>query len=322
MLDLAHIEAGELWLDRQPIDVERLCRTAVQFTHAAAQQKDIRLQRGVAEEVEGLYADERRLTQVLVNLLDNAIKFTPAGGSVGLEVRADAAQEQIVFTVWDTGIGIAEADYERLFLSFTQVDGRLARKYGGMGLGLSLVRRLVDLHGGSISLESSPGQGSRFEVRLPWTAGMQATTQASQEQALWARAKPPQVVLAEDHEATLAYYAERLREQGCAVVLARTGAEALAQVRATRPDVALLDIQMPELDGLRAIKQIRADPEVGRTPIIALTALAMPGDRERCRTAGASAYLVKPVSLCTLLAAIAEVLASSTAEHPGAAAPG
>ncbi|NTU80353.1 MAG: response regulator [Chloroflexales bacterium] len=128
---------------------------------------------------------------------------------------------------------------------------------------------------------------------------------------------PPRLVIADDHELTLQFYAELLREQGCAVALARTGAEAVAQVRATRPDVTILDIQMPELDGLSAIRQIRADPEVAATPIIALTALAMPGDHERCLAAGANAYLAKPVSLRTLVAAIAEVLINANAGRTG-----
>jgi CheY-like chemotaxis protein len=245
-----------------------------------------------------------------VNLLDNAVKFTPAGGSVGLEVTADAAQEAIQLVVWDTGIGIAEADFGRLFQPFTQVDGRLSRQYGGIGLGLSLVRRLVDLHGGSISLESTPGQGSRFTVSLAWTEGDNLVPQpppaAGPPPPTWAQ--PPRIVLADDHELTLVFYRDLLAAQGCQVTLARTGVEALAQVRASRPDLALLDIQMPELDGLSAIRQIRADPEVGTTPIIALTALAMPGDRERCLTAGANDYLAKPVGVRTLMAAIAEAL--------------
>jgi CheY-like chemotaxis protein len=119
-------------------------------------------------------------------------------------------------------------------------------------------------------------------------------------------------MIADDHELTLQFYTELLRAQGCAVALARTGAEAVAQVRATRPAVLVLDIQMPDLDGLSAIRQIRTDPEVGATPIITLTALAMPGDRERCLAAGATAYLAKPVSLRTLITTIAEVLTGST----------
>jgi PAS domain S-box-containing protein len=316
ILDLTHLEAGDAVLESAPVDVDDLCRTTLQFVQAVAQQKSIHLLRTVEAGVAGLRADQRRLTQILVNLLDNAVKFTPAGGTVGLEVSADPAQEILQLSVWDTGIGIAEADLDRLFQPFTQVDGRLSRQYGGIGLGLSLVRRLVDLHGGSIRLESTPGQGSRFTVSLPWASADNVTPLTAQTPvpALPGWAMPPRLVLADDHELTLQFYAELLRAQGCAVAVARTGAEAVTQARATRPDVAIFDIQLPELDGLSAIRQIRADPALAMMPIIALTALAMPGDRERCLAAGATAYLAKPVSLRTLMVTIAEVLAGS---NPG-----
>jgi CheY-like chemotaxis protein len=238
------------------------------------------------------------------------VKFTPPGGTVGLEVAGNVDQERITFTVWDTGIGIAETDYARLFQPFTQVDGRLSRRYGGVGLGLSLVRRLVDLHGGSITLESTPGVGSRFIIGLPWPAADATAAYHAPESAPLARgwATPPHVVIADDHELTLTVYRDLLIHEGCHVVVARTGEEAVAQVRATFPDVVVLDMQMPELDGREAIRRIRSDPAVAGVPIIALTALAMPGDRERCLAAGATAYLAKPVGLRTLVATITAVL--------------
>ncbi|MEI7770258.1 MAG: PAS domain-containing protein, partial [Chloroflexales bacterium] len=315
ILDLAHIEAGHATLDCQIINAEEVCRTALQFVQAAAQQKGMHLRRSIEQGVEGLCADTRRLTQILVNLLDNAIKFTPAGGTVGLDVAGDAEQERIELTVWDTGIGIAEADHDRLFQPFTQVDGQLARQYGGVGLGLTLVRRLVDLHGGSIRLESAPGQGSRFIVSLPWSAedNVRPLLPWTSQPPPHTWAMPPQVVIADDHEPTLSFYRDLLTQQGCAVAVARTGEEAVAQIRATRPDVAILDIQMPEMDGLTAIQQIRADPALANTPVIALTALAMPGDRQRCLAAGASAYLIKPVGLHALITTIVSLLAASSA---------
>jgi PAS domain S-box-containing protein len=319
ILDLASIEAGQTTLDRVPIAVDDLCRSVLQLVEASAQQKGIRLRRSVEHGIAGVRADARRLTQILVNLLHNAVKFTPAGGSVGLDVSVGSGEDQIHFVVWDTGIGIAEADYARLFQPFTQVDGKLSRSYGGVGLGLTLVRRLVDLHGGSISLESTPGQGSRFTVSLSWADGENVAPVERREAWSHARAwtSPPRVVIADDHEPTLALYRELLTQEGCVVTVARTGTEAVAQVRATQPDVAILDIQMPEMDGLTAIRHIRADPEVGATPIIALTALAMPGDREACLAAGANAYLAKPVSLRTLIATITQVLTpDSVGEEP------
>ncbi|NTU78102.1 MAG: PAS domain S-box protein [Chloroflexales bacterium] len=319
ILDLTHIEAGKAVLDVRAVDVDILCRTALQFVQAPAQTKGIQLFRTVAGEVEGLRGDERRLTQILTNLLENAVKFTPAGGRVGLEVSGDASEEHIAFTVWDTGIGIAPEDMGRLFQPFTQIDGRLSRAYEGIGLGLTLVRRLAEMHGGSVSLESTVGQGSRFTVRLPWSPGENIAPATPRGPApttsTWVT--PPRLVIADDHEITLQFYAELLGEQGCQVALARTGVETVTQVRATRPDVAIIDVQMPELDGLSAIRQIRADPDVEATPIIALTALAMPGDRERCLAAGASVYLAKPVGIRTLLATIAEALACANTGRTG-----
>ncbi|NTU84022.1 MAG: response regulator [Chloroflexales bacterium] len=309
ILDLARIEAGAETLELQSIDIESLCQSALQFVRSPAHQKGLRLLHTVERGVEGLRADERRLTQILVNLLDNAVKFTPAGGAVGLEVTADAAHEIIQLTVWDTGIGIAAADIERLFQPFTQVDAGLSRQYGGIGLGLTLVRRLVELHGGSISLSSEPNRGSRFTISLRWPPRDNAVPVmpgARTRPLSWAR--PPHVLFADDHEITLALYSDLLTHHGCLVTTARAGDEALDRVYELRPDLVVLDLQMPGMDGLTVIRRIRASPSVADVPIIALTALAMPGDQERCLAAGATRYLAKPASLRTLLATIAAVL--------------
>ncbi len=310
ILDLAHFETGKEQLDLAPVEVEHLCRTALQFVQAKAQAKSIRMLRTLEDGIHGLRADERRLTQVLVNLLDNAVKFTPANGRVGLEVTADPEQEQIQFVVWDTGVGIAEADYGRLFQPFSQLDSRLSREYGGIGLGLTLVRRLVDLHGGSVSLSSKPGEGSHFTVTLPWSTQDNVVppvvmSPGAPLQPTWSWA--PRLLLAEDHELTLRLYSELLRQQGCTVTTAYNGEEALARAQEERPDLVIMDIQMPVMDGLTAIRRMRADLGLAQVPIIALTALAMPGDRERCMEAGANRYLAKPVSLYQLSAVMSEL---------------
>ncbi len=315
ILDLARIAAGAERLDPRRVNVDLLCRSAVQFVEANARQKGLKLLRSVEQGVDGVRADERRLTQILINLLDNAVKFTPQGGTVGLEVIADPGQERLAFAVWDTGIGIAAADFDRLFQPFTQVDGRLSRAYGGVGLGLTLVRRLVELHGGSISLDSAPGRGSRFTVSLPWSPedniAPRALAPPPPRQA-WTR--PPRLVIADDHELTLQFYSDLLSRHGCFVVTARTGEEAQARARTSRPDVVVLDIQMPGVDGLEAIRRIREDPALAATPIIALTALTMPGDRERCLAAGASLYLAKPVGISSLLASIGALMPADVTE--------
>ena len=167
ILDMARIEADPSYLDRHPVDVDSICDVALQIVQTAAQQKEIHLRYHQGQGNAELYADERRLIQILTNLLTNAIKFTPSGGAVGLDVTTDAEQDRVQFVVWDTGIGIAEADLERIFQPFIQLDSRLSRLYEGTGLGLALVRRFAEAHGGRVDVTSAPGQGSRFTVSLP-----------------------------------------------------------------------------------------------------------------------------------------------------------
>jgi len=186
ILDLSKIEAGKLELEKAPVMVEFVCQASLRFVNQMAQQKRLKVFTNLENAVTTIQADERHLKQILVNLLGNAVKFTPEGGSIGLEVAGkvepctacgttfgatDLAGHGVVhFTVWDNGIGIAREDLERLFQPFVQLDSGLTRQYPGTGLGLALVRRLVNLHDGSISVESSFGKGSRFTVSLPWQA--------------------------------------------------------------------------------------------------------------------------------------------------------
>jgi len=255
-----------------------------------------------------IQADERRLKQILVNLLSNAIKFTPEGGQVGLEVKGDAAQEVVRFIVWDTGIGISSEDMKRLFQPFVQLDSSLAREYVGTGLGLSLVSRMTELHSGGVSAESEVGQGSRFTVSLPWpqaTDTAQKTEQPTPEvisddpspvQPVQISSQSPLILLAEDNEDNIKTILEFLEIQGYRITIARNGHEVIDRAKEEKPHVILMDIQMPGMDGLEATRHLRTDTDFSTVPIIALTALAMPGDRERCLEAGANDYLSKPVS--------------------------
>jgi len=168
ILDLSAISTGDITLDIAPVDAESLCQASLRLITQLAQKKSLKMSFMFDSTATIIHADGRRLKQVLVNLLRNAVKFTPEGGKIGLEVEGDADHQVVRFTVWDTGIGITEEDMERLFQPFVQLDSRLSRKYEGTGLGLSLVYRLVELHGGSISVESEVGKGSRFTVLLPW----------------------------------------------------------------------------------------------------------------------------------------------------------
>jgi len=314
LLDITRIAAGRELLNPIPIDVDDICDMALMMIMPLAQARDISVDYTISPEITTLFADERRLTQILVNLLDNALKFTPPGNKVGLDVTADAAQGHIQFSVWDTGIGIASTQQDQIFEPFTQLDGGLSREYEGVGMGLTLVHHLVDLHGGSITLESNPGEGSRFIVSLPWSAPPHQPPSAVAESSVpvviddvppsTPITKPLRVLVADDHESTLTLYTDMLRIQGYQVSTARTGEQVLAQVREIRPDVVVLDIQMPGMDGITVIHHIRDDQKIADIAIIVLTALVMPGDRERCLEAGANVYLAKPVSLRVLLATI------------------
>ena len=151
-----------------PVPVDGLCQSCLLFARKKAQRKRITVSLTLLQVPPLMQTDQRRLKQILLNLLGNAVKFTPEGKSIGLEVVGDAALRQVRFTVWDTGIGIEPGDREKLFHPFVQVDSRLSRQYEGTGLGLALVARLVGLMGGEVAVESEPGEGSRFTVTLPW----------------------------------------------------------------------------------------------------------------------------------------------------------
>ena len=321
ILDLAKIEEGKIELTIRTVSVQSLCEISLQFIKQLAQKKGINVFFDYRDKnVKTLQTDERRLKQILVNLLTNAVKFTPEKGSVGLEVIGAPESKQARFVVWDTGIGIPDDDMDRLFHPFVQLDSSLKRQHEGTGLGLSLVDRLTTMLNGHVSLESKVGSGSRFTVTLPWLpeeqtegAGQEnkpvnmpdfrtSSNRASQSPT------PPMILLAEDNEATIETIREFLTFNGLDVTIARNGIAAIALAKDQFPDLILMDIQMPEMDGLQAIRQIRNDAKVNKIPIIALTALAMPDDLEKCITAGADTYISKPVKLQNLLDMINEQL--------------
>ncbi len=447
ILDLSKVEAGMVELDVEDIAIAQVCQASVRLVKQTATQKRLTIVVNIDSTVTVLQADARRLKQMLVNLLSNAVKFTPERGTIGLDVVGDAAAQLVRLSVWDTGIGIAADNLPRLFQPFVQLDSRLARQYAGTGLGLALVARMAELHGGSVAVESTPGQGSRFTITLPWMAAppladprdtvdlvapsavrganiqraliiensptaaaqlarylreldvevsvhpcgrgaleavlelcpdvilldiqlpdcsgwdvlaqLKATPQVraipvviasvvddrARGTALGAAAylvKPiarqqlrdaldtlqagaafptgptalrgvldqppalpaPVILLAEDEGNNIYTLSTYLVAKGYQVVVARNGAEALARAHDSAPALILMDIQMPGMDGLEAIRRIRADTTLAAIPIIALTALAMPGDCERCLAAGANEYLSKPVSLKGLVNAI------------------
>jgi CheY-like chemotaxis protein len=333
ILDVAKMDAGKLNMEIRATSVENLCQSTLRLVNEIAHKKNIEISYHRATEVGEIDADERRLKQMVVNLLGNAIKFTPEGGKVGLEVSGDAARNMVTFSVWDTGIGISQEDIKKLFQPFVQLDSSHMRQHGGTGLGLFLVYRMAELHGGSVSVTSEVGQGSRFTVSLPWRPqrpsvdlktlistplasrasrpldppdGSDATRRAEPPQpflsapaARPARGRHPEnaVLIADDNESNLRVLTDFLHEWDCHIHVARSGVQALKQTMEVRPQLVLMDIQMPEMNGLEAIRAIRAEPDVAQIPIVALTALAMPGDREQCLAAGADDYMSKPIQI-------------------------
>ncbi|WOD36986.1 CheR family methyltransferase [Nodosilinea sp. E11] len=320
ILDLSKVEAGQLEPIWAVVSVPELCHRSLELVTQQAQKKQITLDLDRPADLPNLWGDARRLQQVLVNLLDNAVKFTPKGGQVTLAIRAE--DDRVSFSVTDTGIGIAAADIPTLFQPFTQVESDLSRQYDGTGLGLAVVKQLVELHGGEVFCTSTVGVGSSFTIVLPIqspTLAPQLNPEPSPAPAIGASTpisassvnSSALILLAEDNEANIEATTSYLEAKGFRLIVAHNGTEAVAMARSEKPALILMDVQMPGVNGLEAIRQIRQDLEgnVQNIPIIALTALSMAGDRERCLRAGATEYMSKPVKLKTLTAKVQELLA-------------
>jgi PAS domain S-box-containing protein len=329
ILDLAKIEAGKLDLDCNLTHIEQLSQSSVMFLRQMAMQKNVQLTTKIAPTLPQLMIDERRIRQVLINLLNNAVKFTLEGGSITLEItlqKAIATEKNYNITHWvkfaviDTGIGIAPDALKTLFQPFIQVDSALNRQYDGTGLGLALVKRIVELHGGRVSATSEVGVGSCFALELPYNEMDvplpkqlvdNSTSIASNSFVGNSNSTNSSylVLLAEDNEANIISVSSYLNAKGYRVILAKNGREAVDLVRSQQPDLVLMDIQMPVMDGLAATALIRSHQIT--VPIIALTALAMTGDREKCLAAGADDYLSKPIKLKQLATVIDQFLTAA-----------
>jgi CheY-like chemotaxis protein/anti-sigma regulatory factor (Ser/Thr protein kinase) len=304
ILDMSRVASGQMELHWDQVPVNQLCDAGLRLIGPAARRKELTVSTTFDPRVCLVRGDSRRLKQMLVNLLGNAVKFTPQGGAIGLDVTANAGLREMRIGIWDTGVGIPADQFERLFQPFVQLDSTPARQHDGTGLGLALASGMAELHQGRIEVQSEVGRGSRFEIVLPWDPQAQTADQLRQEPVPIGdadeQAEPlqqPRVLLVEDNESNLEMLSTYLRIKGCEVFATRTGISAIALARKQRPDLILMDVQMPEMDGLETTRRLRTDPALRRTPIIALTALAMPGDREHCLYAGMDDYLSKPVGL-------------------------
>ncbi len=309
ILELAKIEAGKIKLDIIPVSVNWVAESCLRLIKELARQKQIKLQAVFDSNSIVVQADERYLKQILLNLLGNAIKFTPTGGTVKLEIRGDTQENMIKLSVSDTGIGIPAEEMPHLFQPFVQLDGGLNRQHEGTGLGLALVHRLTKMHGGNISVTSDPGQGSCFVVSLPWhqsspTASTSERPVSINQTAIQSTHSDTIILLVDDNVTIKETITEYLQAKGYQVILAQNGVQAIEKAKKDHPNLILMDVQMPEMDGLEAIRKIRSDAEIAHIPIIALTALARPHDRKSCLEAGANDYLSKPISFKGLSATI------------------
>jgi len=338
ILDLARVESGGLNLESAPFDLHGVLESMETLTRLKASEKGLSMFTRVAPDAPGrLVGDPFRLRQVLLNLVNNAIKFTQSG-----EIHIHAARESssdnqhiLAFTVADTGIGIPEADIPYLFNHFTQAHASTTREYGGSGLGLAICKQLVERMGGEIHVRNRPEGGSIFTFTAEFGSGDDMPLEAGPfgkdrkgrdfDGAYEANAigvqtpadlRGAKILLADDNEINRRIAGEILEDAGFVVETAKTGRQAVAAVADSAYDLVLMDIQMPEMDGCQAAEQIRA---AGHTmPVIALTARAMAGEREKCLAAGMNAHISKPFEPGPFLDVIVSRLVSS---EPGVPEP-
>jgi len=331
ILDLSKISSGKVELDLESVSVQNVCDSSLVYVKQQAFHKRVEVYSNIAPNISNILVDERRLRQILINLLVNAVKFTPKNGKVSLLVSVgcgdtwqgeaivpsqlkDQDLPMILFQVTDTGIGIANRDLQRLFQPFVQLDSGLDRQYEGTGLGLVMVKQIAELHDGQVMVTSVVGQGSTFTVALPYQMSESATrspeliTPFSLPTAKSKNAIAPLILLVEDNEANIQIFTSYLSAYEYRIIIAKNGVEGVDMAKTHQPDMILMDIQMPVMDGLQATRLIRADPKLATVPIIALTARAMQGDQELCLEAGANQYLSKPVELEQLVGVIGQFL--------------
>ena len=349
ILDISKIEANHLDVEALPFDAPQLVEDVLSLLSDAAIRKGLALACNVAESVpRTVIGDPHRVRQVMLNLVANAIKFTERGEvEVGLALvsAANAADAHLRFTVRDTGIGLTPDEMSRLFQPFSQADMSTSRRFGGTGLGLAISRQLAELMGGSVTVSSTAGAGSTFAFELTLPIGAPArntpTTGADVVRSAPVRgagllepsdtrsADAPnflnrkRILVVEDHEINRLVAREMLMRLGCDVVVAEGGEDGVVAAASEPIDLVLMDCQMPVVDGFEATRRIRSRERDGtRIPIVALTANALQGDRERCLAAGMDDYLTKPFSRCLAggnprpLAAVAHRAKGIDGSHP------
>jgi signal transduction histidine kinase/ActR/RegA family two-component response regulator len=340
LLDSSKIDSGMLKLDIRPVGLADVAAEIVSLYRAMAQEQGLRLTATTSNLPNRVLADPLRLSQILGNLVSNAIKFTPGGGRVGLEIRGGDAAEasletrtRVFFSVSDTGIGIPEESRARIFDSFTQVQTGATRRFGGTGLGLSISQGLVRRMGGSgIVLDSEVGAGSRFSFDLEFPIVFEAPGEPSEAEQLFPVAPVPAeathlmpplqtvepILIVEDNRVNQRVMRTQIERLGLAAELAHNGLVALEKAAVRKYGAILMDCHMPEMDGWEATRRIRSDCPVAanrRIPIIAISASATEADRQAAAAAGMDDFLVKPYTLAELSAKLGQWLPSPAVQE-------
>lgn len=320
ILDLSKIEAGKMTLEKIPLDVRALVADCIKAHQPKAAANSVSLEAGTTPDLpRQILGDPLRIRQILGNLVSNAVKFTEHGTVVVRTGGKFTAPGRFLLEiqVQDSGTGIPADKLLHIFNKFTQADGSVSRKFGGTGLGLAITRSLAELHGGEVHVESEVGRGSTFTVTLPCEAAAAAAVESAAPIAVPAPPEGPaggvRILVVEDNHVNQKVVTAVLRKRGFCIELANDGQEALQKLETSGSfDLVLMDVQMPVLDGLEATRLIRKEARWNSLPIIAMTAHAMNGDKERCLEAGMNGYISKPVHPSLLLSTVDEFILQRT----------
>ncbi|HIE39666.1 MAG TPA: response regulator, partial [Anaerolineae bacterium] len=303
ILDISKIEAGKVELSFELVDLEEVIRGVMATAIALVKDKPVEMQQSIPDDLPAVIGDNRRIRQVLLNLVSNAAKFTDEGF---IRVEAWADEEFITISVADSGIGIPPDKLPRIFEAFTQVDASPSRKYGGTGLGLAISKSFVELHGGRIWAESEVGRGSTFCFTLP-VQGPPALQEGTVVEEPPVPAEMPDaeggklVLCVDDDQGVITLFRRYLHKQGYRVIGLTDAARVLEEAKRLKPHAITLDVMMPEKDGWQVIQELKADPETCHIPVVMCTIVSEEG---RGMSLGAADYLVKPILEQDLLAAL------------------
>lgn len=308
VLDFSKMEAGKMSIEYRDFDIKGMMQELVKLYTVRVEEKGLSLKYSLQEDIPRyLNGDLGRLRQIIDNLMSNAVKFTNKG-YVSLEISKTGESQgmlELLFKISDTGIGISEHNLSSLFTSFHQVEHSFTKKYGGTGLGLAIAKRLVEIMGGTIEVKSKEGEGSSFFFQLKFREGIPVASTKRNMPEMRKANNPLEILLAEDDEINQMVTGTMLKKWGHKVELAHNGKEAVEMFKDKKYDIILMDIQMPEMNGFEAAQKIRKmEADRRHTPIIALTAYALEGDKERFLKMGLDGYLPKPVNMDMLFAMV------------------